>query len=69
MDEDIGRSRNDFQLELTRLESQTFLLVLAEEQRLAVLDDYLSIGSDVLAGDILEHRIVEDDAILEDLDE
>ena len=64
-----GRRGDDLQLERARFEPQALLLALAEEQRLAVLDEDLGFGRDLLAGDMLEHRVVEDDAILQDFDE
>jgi len=59
-----GCRSDDLQLERAWFQPQSLLLILAEEQRLAVLDENLGFGCHFLAGDMLEHRVVEDDAVL-----
>ena len=69
MDKRIRTSRHDLQLQRTTLQAKRFFLVLAEKQRLAVLDENLGVRGDFLAGDVIEYRIVEDDAVLQNFDE
>ena len=65
MHEDVARcGRHDFQLEFPGNEPQRFLAGLSEHQRLAVLQVQLGLGGDFLGGEVVEHAVVEHDAVL-----
>ncbi len=61
--------RDDLERQALGVEPQASGLVLAEQQWLAVLRHDLRLRHDFLGGELVEHAVVVDDAILEDLDE
>ena len=56
-------------LEAVAVHADALVAVLAEDQRLAVLEQELIVGLAVLVGDVREGAVVEDVAVLQDLDE
>src|SRR3546814_6599503 len=75
MDQDVGLADavltqgHDLDLQQARLQAQALVPVLAEDQRLAVLDMKLRISRHFLVGEVGEDAVVVDDAVLENLDE
>ena len=53
--------------ELVAIQANTFVAVLAEDQRLTMDALHLHVVADVLAGDVLMHAVGEDHAVLQDL--
>ena len=60
---------HDFEREAAGRQPQALVPRLAEDQRRAVLDVDLGIGRHLAVGEVVEHAVVVDDAVLEDLDE
>ncbi len=78
MDEDTGRlpvaaeDVDDFKMEMVDVEPEALDaagLLRAEQHRLAVLQPELAIFRALGSGEVVEHVLVVDDAVLEDLDE
>ena len=65
----VAAGRDDLQAEAVGAQAQALVAVLAEQQRLAVGDVELGVGLVGLGGDVGEHVVVVDDAVLQDLDE
>ena len=59
----------DFELELVPLEAKPLFPILAEHQGLAVLEVQLRLRGDLLGREVVEHAVVEHDAVLEHFDE
>src|SRR6266571_2062486 len=59
----------DFEFELVPLEAKPLLPIPAEHQRLPVLEVQLRLRGDLLGRKVVEHAVIEHDAVLEHLDE
>ena len=67
VDRDAILEIDDFGIE--PVQADALVAILAEDHRLAVLEIQNVVGLDALVGGVLEHAVVEDVAVLVDLDE